>query len=262
MVAISGQGKNGTKDLTGRISLSEEAGNGCRHVVVEMEETIPETKTGQFFMVRVTGVKDPLLGRPLSFTFASGKKVGFLFRVVGRGTSLLASLPPGARLDLRGPCGNGFPDPSGKQLVLVAGTLGIAPFLDLVDISPGQPEKTFVLGLPGKGWELFADWCSSRIPGLVISSDDGSFGIRGTAIDAASSLLSPDCEIWGCGPNGMLRSLGQINPMGKTLVSLESRMACGIGGCMGCSVETRRGMVRTCVEGPVFDWKEVVWDGQ
>jgi dihydroorotate dehydrogenase electron transfer subunit len=262
MGIISDPGKDPPKDFSGRISLSEDAGSGCKHVVVETEETIPITKPGQFFMVRVSGVTDPLLGRPLSCTFASDDEVGFLFRVVGKGTSLLASLPPGARLDLRGPCGNGFPEPSAEKLVLVAGTLGIAPFLGLATKFSKKHDMTYILGLPGKGWEFFAKWCSSRLPGVNISTDDGSFGMSGTATELAISLCTPGCEVWGCGPNAMLETLGSLGMAGKILVSLESRMACGIGGCMGCSVETRSGMVRTCVEGPVFDWEEVVWDGR
>ena len=250
------------KDFSGRISLSEEAGSGCRYIVLETEGIISLARPGQFFMVRVSGVTDPLLGRPLSCIFASQNEIGFLFRVVGRGTSLLASLPVGARLDLRGPCGNGFPEPSKNKLLLVAGTLGIVPFLNLAGNLSLKPERTFVLGLPGKGWELFAKWCSARIPGLIISTDDGSIGSHGTAIETAKFLCTPGCEVWGCGPNAMLENLGSLHSADKILVSLESRMACGIGGCMGCSVETRSGMVRTCVEGTVFDWKEVIWDGQ
>lgn len=254
---------NNPEDLKAILTASEDAGSGCRYLRVEAQREIQESRAGQFFLLRVSGVTDPLLGRPFSPLRIEGRTVDFVFRVVGKGTGILASLPPGSKLELRGPCGNGFPVPCGKRLVLISGTLGIAPFLEIPGRMEGKKEVLRILGLPGRGWEEFSKWCHGRDPGLRIASQDGSIGTRGTALSEALSLISPGDEIWACGPNSMLKALQSsvIPGCERILVSLEARMACGIGGCMGCAVETIFGWKRVCVDGPVFGSREVVWDG-
>lgn len=257
-------GKKPPEDHRGRITFSGRVGTGIRTISIETENAMPEILPGQFFMVRLGGTLDPLLGRPFASISASGNSVDFLFRKIGKGTELLASLPPGVAVDLRGPCGNGFPVPSGRRLILVAGTLGIAPFLNLAIRSDDNLDKQFILGIPGKGWEEFTEWCSERIPGLQLISDDGTLGEQGTCVDKAMSSFRPGDEMWACGPFPMLRNLGNIRSGGceKLFVSLENRMACGMGGCLGCSIRTRSGMARVCVDGPVFKWEEILWDEQ
>lgn len=251
-------------DHRGRIAFSGPAGTGIRHVRIETKDTIPEILPGQFFMVRLSGALDPLLGRPFASISASENSVDFLFRKVGKGTDLLASLPPGVAVDLRGPCGNGFPAPSGRRLIMVAGSLGIAPFLNVAIRPDDNLEKQYILGIPGKGWEEFTQWCSERVSGLQVVSDDGTLGEQGTSVDKALSVFKPGDEVWACGPFPMLKNLGIVLSAGceKLFVSLEKRMACGMGGCLGCSIGTRSGIVRTCIDGPVFEWEEILWDEQ
>ncbi len=249
-------------DLKVRLALSEDAGSGCRYIRVEADQKIPQVRSGQFFQLRLSGVLDPLLGRPFSSIRAGENFADFVFRMVGRGTDILGSLPSGSRLDLRGPCGNGFPLPQGKRLILVAGTLGIAPFLEIPARFGGTFSVISILGVPGRGWEDFAKWCRERNPEIRLISDDGTIGRCGTAIDEAMSVFRQGDEVWSCGPNPMLKNLQVIKSAGceRLLVSLEKRMACGIGGCLGCSVQTRYGPQRVCVEGPVFEWGEVLWN--
>lgn len=249
-------------DLKGSISLSEDAGSGCRFIRVRIDQGIPEVYPGQFFLLSVSGLSDPLLGRPFSSIRAGENYVDFIFRRVGRGTDILASLPTGSRLDLRGPCGNGFPMPQGKRLLLVAGTLGIAPFIEIPSRLGKELSIITILGVPGRGWEDFVRWCRERNPEIRFISDDGTTGRRGTAVDEAISIYRQGDEVWSCGPNPMLKNLGAIKSAGceRLLVSLERRMACGMGGCLSCSVQTLSGIKRACVEGPVFEWSEVIWN--
>ena len=255
----SGMGKPGSPaDRKGSLVFSRKVGENCRHIAVELSEATAPSAPGQFFLVREWGVFDPLLGRPLASTASGDRRLEFLFQVTGRGTSRLASLPPGAALELRGPCGNGFPAPVGEKLLLVAGTLGIAPFLGAVSALGEKVDVTAVLGVPGRGWEPFAEWCEDKIPGIRLNSDDGSLGRRGDPVEDSLTLVGPGRELWGCGPEAMLRELGRAYEKGceKVLVSLERRMGCGIGGCLSCSITTPSGMKRVCVDGPVFDWRE------
>lgn len=254
--------RTSTVDLKVRLVLSEDAGSGCCYIRVGSDQKIPQARPGQFFQLRLSGVLDPLLGRPFSSVGTGDNFADFVFRRVGRGTDILGSLPPGSRLDLRGPCGNGFPLPQGKRLLLVAGTLGIAPFLEIPARLGGTLSVVSILGLPGRGWEDFSRWCRKRNPEIRLASDDGTIGRCGTAVDEAMSVFQQGDEIWSCGPNPMLKNLQVIKSAGceRLLVSLEKRMACGIGGCLGCSVQTLYGPRRVCVDGPVFEWGEVLWD--
>lgn len=249
-------------DLKGSLLLSEAAGSGCRYIRIKTDFALPEIYPGQFFLLRVSGVSDPLLGRPFASINATRNSVGFLFRVVGRGTEILASLPPGTRVDLRGPCGSSFPLPRSKRLILVAGTLGIAPFLDSALRYSRALEIISILGVPGHRWLDFAGWCKERIPDIHIVSDDGTIGDSGTAVKEAVSLFRSEDEVWACGPIPMLKNMEALHTAGceRLFVSIERRMACGMGGCLGCSLQTRSGTVRACVEGPVFEWKEVLWN--
>jgi len=249
-------------DLKGSIVISEDAGSGCRFIRVETDQEIPAVCPGQFFLLRVSGLFDPLLGRPFSSIRAGENFVDFIFRRVGRGTDIIASLPTGSRLDLRGPCGSGFPLPQAKRLLLVAGTLGIAPFFQIPSRFGAELRVISILGVPGRGWEDFVKWCRERNPEIRVTSDDGTIGRCGTAVDEAISVYRQGDEVWSCGPNSMLKNLQVVKSAGceKLMVSLERRMACGIGGCLGCSVQTRSGIQRACVEGPVFEWSEVLWN--
>jgi len=249
-----------TADRKGFLAFSRRVGENCRHIAVELEEaTSPSTTPGQFFLIRECGVFDPLLGRPLAPVTSEGRRLEFLFQVTGRGTNRLASLPPGAALELRGPCGNGFPAPIGQKLLLVAGTLGIAPFFGIAGSPGSKADITVVLGVPGRDWEPFVDWCKEKIPAIRLNSDDGSIGRHGDPVEDSLTLMGPGHELWGCGPEAMLRELGRAYGRGceTVLVSMERRMGCGIGGCLGCSIATPSGMKRVCVDGPVFEWREV-----
>ena len=99
-------------------------------------------------------------------------------------------------------------------------------------------------------------------PGVDLYSDDGTAGTKGTVLSGLPDTLPGDTELWACGPQGMLRAIAAKYPRdgGRILAALESRMACGMGGCMGCVIPTVSGNRRVCVDGPVFSAGEVKWN--
>ncbi|OBR63980.1 dihydroorotate dehydrogenase electron transfer subunit [Paenibacillus oryzae] len=202
-------------------------------------------KAGQFYMLRCWD-SFPLLSRPISIHDLSEDSITFLYRVHGGGTELLSKLLPGNSLTLEGPYGNGFPSPQGRT-ALVGGGMGIAP---LLLAAKEMPEADVYLGYSG---EAFAESSFRSIRssgGLTIISG-------GTILDS----LEPHRydTIMTCGPVPMMEELARrCAGSGASLyVSVEKRMACGIGACNGCAVETPSGIKKACVDGPVFPVEEV-----
>ena len=258
-----------------------------RAVLVERRPLSPDTfllrfessalgdafRPGQFTMLRVPG-QDLLLRRPYSFCGSEPESHRFslLVKVVGRGTRALAELPLGGVVDCLGPLGTSFhlPEP-GTRAVVAAGGVGIAPFVGFCEALSRRGEEATVLLGGRSAQDLYLREDFERLGMVVVcTTEDGSYGRRGVVTD-----LLPDAigdrrpqRLYSCGPSGMLRraaALAAERGMAHE-VSIERRMGCGMGCCLGCVVFTRRPgeavgeYRRTCTEGPVFDADEICWD--
>jgi len=236
---------------------------------------------GQFVMIRDPDRDEPLLPRPISvygFQREEGHAIlNLLCRVAGRGTSLFSRLNSGSTLTVLGPLGRGFTiDPDVRQILLVAGGVGAAPLAFLLQecvFSKPHSAKRQVTAYLGAGTaELltglnrFEGFCNLRT-----ATDDGSCGYHGNVTEMlALDLGEYDAKstlILACGPMAMIRSLDLLlrNTRIRCQVSLEERMACGVGACLGCVVaiqegEGRTGYRRVCKDGPVFDIGEILWN--
>jgi dihydroorotate dehydrogenase electron transfer subunit len=224
---------------------------------------------GQFFNLscRFAGSFDPLLRRPYSVYRAmdDGSGVTFLVRPFGRGSAWLAERRPGDTLEILGPLGNSFTIPGRAQrLLMVAGGVGVAPLVMLSDHAVRRGlDVVFVMGAATEAGLLPASELSGRVEYLV-STDDGSRGHRGLATDVVANYVTWTDVVYACGPEPMYRTLRsvisplQTNGKPPVQISVERGMACGLGACLGCVVETKRGMIASCVDGPVFDLAEVL----
>jgi len=220
-------------------------------------------------MVRVGRAEstDPLLGRPLSLhrTYGDGT-FSLLYRVAGRGTRLLASRRVGDGIDILGPLGNGFPElPAGATGILVGGGIGIVPLVALAESLPARRIRV-VIGARSGGALVCRGEFESLGVGLSVVTDDGSLGRAGNVVEALPAVVEEAgggdrVFVFACGPAGMLRGLGDfLKTRGiRGVFSLEERMACGLGACLGCVAETRSGRRRVCLEGPVFPAEEIRW---
>ena len=224
-----------------------------------------EPLPGQFYMLEVSKGLDPLLKRAFSLFRRTPGGFQILYRIKGKGTSILKDLKEGAMLNVLGPLGNGYPLPSDQESPLViAGGIGIASVFSLVE---KLSKKAFVFYGARAERELFmTDALESFYRELVVCTDDGSCGVRGTVVDVLSDFIKKRDAlhrpvIYACGPNVMLREIAKAAAANgiKAYVSLEEHMACGIGACLGCVVKTKSGYQRVCKEGPVFDAREIVW---
>jgi dihydroorotate dehydrogenase electron transfer subunit len=219
---------------------------------------------GQFINVKISSPYFPLLRRPMSVCDVEGEAVKILFNVVGRGTSILAQVRPGEAVDILGPLGHGFDLTRDFDLaVVVAGGLGVAPFPFLTRVL-SQRRFSIVSFVGGRtAGQLQLD----GLKNVSVATDDGSTGFRGTVVDLLSSELEKisgsNPMVFTCGPREMFRSLQQLIRETKLpcQASVETAMACGVGLCQGCPVETTEGWQKyrlSCKDGPVFDLSKIV----
>jgi len=221
---------------------------------------------GQFVMVRCSEGYDPLLRRPLSIhrvaPLASPSQLALLFAVVGRGTHWLAQRKEGDMIDLLGPLGHGYAlSPQSRNLLLVAGGIGIAPLVALTEraIAEGS-QVTLLLGAPTRA-QLYPTALLPPETRVLLATEDGTAGERGVATDFIPGLVDGADQIFACGPISMYHTMAAQGILkGKSVqVSMEARMGCGMGYCYSCALETKRGLRQVCKDGPVFDLDEIVW---
>lgn len=214
---------------------------------------------GQFVMVRCG--EDSVLPRPFSLhRVYDGGEIALLYTVWtdGKGTGWLSRRRAGDRINLFGPLGNGFSVlPDARRLLLVAGGMGIAPLRFLADTASRQGKQvTLLMGAPSAGQLLpFA-------PGgieTVKATEDGSAGRKGQVTELMVDYIEQADQIFSCGPAGMYRAMAGMRELQDkpVQVSLETRMACGLGTCYGCTIRTRSGLAQVCRDGPVFDLRDV-----
>ena len=238
---------------------------------------------GQFVMLRLPGLNDPLLARPIAIydLQSEPETIELVYIVVGKMTSMLCQIETGMKLQAWGPLGNGFSLKPTEHLVLVAGGIGQTPLLTLADAYLGQrrfgdkptqlaAKVTLCYGARTDAHLASVDDFRKAGVEVRLSTDDGSVGHAGRVTELLEPVLTAaqesdeSCRIAACGPRPMLRAVQQIAQQHElpSEVSLESPMACGIGICFGCveKVQDDDGtwdFRRTCVEGPVFDGAKI-----
>ncbi len=228
-------------------------------------EIAVQAMPGQFVMLRVNELFDPLLRRPFSIFHTEKDCLYLFYKVVGKGTSLMSQWSQGREVSLLGPLGNGFGLPSKDVPWLVAGGAGIAPLFFLHHYLKHHGYRPKILwGLRYRISQELIDFLSKYLDNIVIYTEDGSLGYQGLVTEGVEKLyqITKPSKIYACGPIPMLKSVydwlkNKDIPME---VSLEAQMACGIGACLGCIIKGKEGYKKVCCEGPVFDAREIKWD--
>ena len=274
--------------VTTRIAKHRCIAKDTWQLMVEAPELARRTVPGQFFMVRIAGRTDPLIGRALAMYDRHLDKdeqpeaVSVVYTVKGKFTQALSQCMAGDQVELWGPLGNGFSTEPTDHLILVAGGVGQTPMLTLASAALGKSQYgtplqpngyakhvTLCYGARTKeylaGLSDFEKICSQ----VRIATDDGSFGLRGRVTDLLRSMLdesSANCRIACCGPEPMMEAVSEIAlEYGvQCELSLETPMACGIGICFTCVAKIKQpdgawDYQRTCIEGPIFDAKKIAW---
>lgn len=217
---------------------------------------------GQFLEIRVQEEVEPLLRRPISIYNIGDGIIEFVFQVKGKGTEILAKKEEGDKIDVLGPLGQGTFNFEGKQnIAIIGGGIGIFPLYELAKESTIKANVNMYLGFRSKDLIVLEGEYRKVSDKFVITTDDGSYGEKGFAINYLKEDLQKekiDC-IYACGPLPMLKAVQSLAKE-KNIpcqISLEERMGCGIGVCLGCAVKVNAGdkevYTHVCKAGPVFD---------
>lgn len=234
---------------------------------VKVPEIAKEAKAGQFLEIKVSNTGEPFLRRPISIFNIDGEVVEFIFQVKGRGTELLSELEVGDKIDIMGPLGYGsFKVQEYNNVAIIGGGIGTYPLYELAKELKGKANLNVYLGFRDKSLVTCEkEFEEIGLNKLVVTTDDGSYKEKGFAID----FMKKDIEehkvdmIFACGPLPMLKAVREyaIKENIPCQISLEERMGCGIGACLGCAVKVISGAEprfgHVCKEGPVFNAKDV-----
>jgi 2-polyprenylphenol hydroxylase and related flavodoxin oxidoreductases len=209
-------------------------------------------RAGQFVEIALPSF---YLRRPFGVADCDGETLTVLYKVVGLGTETMTSLQPGDALDVLTDLGNGFGAECEKPL-LIGGGIGLAPLYLLAKAFCNRGVRpTIIMGFKTAN-EAFYVKEFSAIADVIVSTEDGTLGEKGNAVEVLKRGNFVYDKYFACGPMAMLKALKEYNADGE--LSLEARMGCGFGACMGCSIMTVSGAKRVCKEGPIFAAKEVI----
>ena len=216
---------------------------------------------GQFLQVHINDGNDPFLRRPFSYYRVSGQRVEMLYEVLGHGTEILSRKKKGDTLQIMGPLGNGFTQAIGKKKrLLVAGGVGVPP---LVFLAENYRADFLLIGTKSKLEILPRKELKKVKAKILYSTEDGSYGSKGfvTALLEEIILAEDPRELFiqTCGPKRMMQAVialaRKYDIQGEA--SWDETMACGVGACLGCMVETKDGLKRACADGPVFSFEDL-----
>jgi dihydroorotate dehydrogenase electron transfer subunit len=278
------------KQLVTKIAENKKVADNFYKMRIESAYLAKNSEPGQFVEVKVCDGITPLLRRPLGVHRILKTGIELLYEVVGKGTEILAGRKAGEEIDVIGPLGNGFTlnrstgKLANRQTILVAGGIGVAPLLALAEkLLAGRPVSrlaslTVLVGACKKDHILCEKEFRKLDGRVLIATEDGSKGHKGLITDLLKRELSNrqtgkpanrHTTIYACGPVAMLKEAARIakEHRARCQVSLEERMACGIGVCLGCPVKVTSYELRVtsyeykmvCKDGPVFNAEDIIW---
>ncbi len=247
---------------TAQVLAQEALAGDIYSMYLNTEQIAKEAKPGQFISVYSRDGAS-LLPRPISICEICGDRLRIVYRVVGKGTKEFSGYQPGGPVRIMGPLGNGFPleAAEGKTALIIGGGIGIFPLLELAKQLKGR--KEIVLGYRD---QVFMKEAFEACGPVTVATEDGSQGTKGNVLDAIRENGIRADVIYACGPAPMLKGIQSFAAEQnlEAWISLEERMACGIGACLACickskevDAHTNVHNKRVCKDGPVFRAKEV-----
>ena len=238
------------------ITSNEKIAKDIYELTLELDA---EVNPGQFININVNR-PDLLLRRPISISNYENNRLKVIYRTVGAGTKALSKISVGNKLDVLYPLGNGFPLVENKNVLIVGCGMGVAPMLYLAKELSKNNNLTIILAFQNKDYAYLTD-AFDNFGNVVITTDDGSIGYKGNVLEYLKNNKLNFDTLYACGPMIVLKNLDlKYRDIKEGYLSFESRMACGIGACYGCVINTKNGLKRVCKDGPIFKLGEVVYD--
>ncbi len=248
-----------------KILKNEQIIDNIYRLVVEFKGSASQNHKiipGQFFMLKSLN-NEFLLPRPISVNDCDENTVTFLYRIEGEGTKVISNLAESSMIQVFGPLGNGFDlDKLNGRVAIIGGGIGTAPLLYLAKKLENKPDIYLGFKDTTYGIDEFKKYANK----ILIATEDGSEGQKGF-VTSLLNFNDYDCVV-SCGPEVMMDAVMDAcaksnieNNLDREIacyVSLEKRMACGLGACLGCVVETKDGMKRVCKDGPIFEARELL----
>ena len=239
--------------------------NADNYILTLSSDTdIENVNPGNFAEIKVPDAPDVFLRRPISILDVNHDEntISFYIKAIGKGTKKMGNLAIGSKLNLVYPLGNSFSVGNQKNVLIVGGGSGIAPFIMLAEkLKKQNTTVTFLIGARSKG-DVFLTDEFSKFGDVHVITEDGSLGEKGlvTQHSVFTDNLSFD-YIYTCGPDPMMKAVAKIAHQKNIIceASLENMMACGIGACLCCVTPTSGGNKCVCTDGPVFNTKELQW---
>ncbi|MBC8319650.1 MAG: dihydroorotate dehydrogenase electron transfer subunit [Bacteroidetes bacterium] len=233
-------------------------------LTLSSDSDVEIVKPGNFAEIKIPDTPDVFLRRPISILDVdhNANTISFYIKAVGKGTRKLGTLAINSVVNIVYPLGNSFTINKQKNVLLVGGGSGIAPFILLANkLKNENTAITFLIGARSKG-DVFLTDEFSKYGNVLITTEDGSFGEKGLVTQHSVFTDSFNFDhIYTCGPDPMMKAVAKI--ANKKYInceaSLENMMACGIGACLCCVTPTIAGNKCVCTEGPVFNTKELKW---
>jgi len=252
------------KQAIASIISNSEIMPGVYLIWLDSPQIAAAAQPGQFVMVRCG--EDTLLRRPLSIhQLADDARLALLFNVVGKGTHWVSQRKAGDNLDLLGPLGNSYAvQPSSRNLLLLAGGIGIAPLCFLAQRAVSQGHSVRLLLGTATAIQLYPGHLLPSEAELVTATEDGTAGKKGMITDIMPDFIGWADQVFACGPVPMYSAMAtqypQLLKTKPVQLSLEMRMGCGLGACFCCTLRTKSGLKQVCKDGPVFDLDDILWD--
>ena len=250
-------------DLTVRETVT--VSKQCVLLRLTADEQLPEMLPGQFVEVRVDHTPSVMLRRPISIHYYNkeSNELGLLVQLVGDGTRWMATLKAGDTLNLVLPLGNGFtlPTDASERPLLIGGGVGVAPLLYLgMKLREMGITPTFLLGSRTEN-ELMQVQEFEKVGPVYITTENGAVGEQGYVTQHSVLAREQFTQVYTCGPKPMMVAVARwAKAAGVPCeVSLENKMACGVGACLCCVEDTKEGNVCVCKEGPVFSIDKLSW---
>lgn len=233
-------------------------------MVLKTDKLAKEAMPGQFIHIKINSGLYPLLRRPISInrTDKENDTVAIVYQVIGQGTEEMSTIQKGTILDIMGPLGKGFPIFEGRRCAVVGGGMGTAPLLELAH---GLQQCDAYLGFRDEVYKL--EEYQAACDKVAVATENGSLGHKGYVTELLEKNINSYDIVYTCGPKVMMKIVADICSKNNVecYVSLEERMACGIGACLVCACKVKGEDAewhhkKACKDGPVFNAKEVSFD--